>query len=403
MKHIIIRNLGPLKNADVELKSINVIIGPQSSGKSCLLKIASYCTWVEKRIQLSQSPETFAETDSFLKNLTTFHNLNGYIKADTYIEYETDAMKFSYDHSSKLFSFSWKDGRWQYNTPKVSYIPAERNMVAVIPNWFEVKMGDDNVRSFMADWQKARLAQKEDLPILNLGVSYHYDARSNSDKIVIDGGQSLDFTNTSSGLQSLIPLYVHLDYLTTKRFTSEEDSVAGQTENEELLKSIHRELFTTDGKAIETTSSVERSEDGRMKLRATITFRKIGNIHLAFQNREKGVQCEEIYKNFTQRLGNEIFIEEPEQNLFPPTQAILVEQLQECIDGEHKGRLFIATHSPYVVTAFLEREREDFALFVVSDDEDGNFSVKTASEADIQQAYDYSIDLFHNIRTLGQQ
>ena len=53
MKHLVIRNLGPLKEADVELKRINVIIGSQSSGKSCVLKTACYCTWVEKRIELT--------------------------------------------------------------------------------------------------------------------------------------------------------------------------------------------------------------------------------------------------------------------------------------------------------------------------------------------------------------
>ncbi len=40
MKHLLIHNLGPLKEADIELKRINVIIGSQSSGKSCVLKTA---------------------------------------------------------------------------------------------------------------------------------------------------------------------------------------------------------------------------------------------------------------------------------------------------------------------------------------------------------------------------
>ena len=32
MKHLLIHNLGPLKEANIELKRINVIIGSQSSG-----------------------------------------------------------------------------------------------------------------------------------------------------------------------------------------------------------------------------------------------------------------------------------------------------------------------------------------------------------------------------------
>ena len=60
MKHLIIDALGPLRHVDIFLERLNVIIGPQSSGKSCVLKTASYCTWVEKRIQITQSADDFA-------------------------------------------------------------------------------------------------------------------------------------------------------------------------------------------------------------------------------------------------------------------------------------------------------------------------------------------------------
>lgn len=80
MKYLIIRNLGPLKEAMVELKRINVIIGPQSSGKSCVLKTACYCTWVEKRIELTQTADFFAEGNNFLDELERFHKLKGYVK-----------------------------------------------------------------------------------------------------------------------------------------------------------------------------------------------------------------------------------------------------------------------------------------------------------------------------------
>lgn len=143
MKHIKIRNLGPLSDVDIRIKKLNVIIGPQSSGKSCVLKVTCYCTWVEKRIELTQNPGFFQQEDKFINELIRFHKLKGYVKPDTYIEYESDFMQFSYDHASRTFRFSWKEKRWEYRRPKVTYVPAERNMVAVIPNWFEVKLADD--------------------------------------------------------------------------------------------------------------------------------------------------------------------------------------------------------------------------------------------------------------------
>ena len=59
MKHLIVKHIGPLDQIDIELKKVNVIIGPQSSGKSCVLKLACYCTWVEKRIELTQKTRVF--------------------------------------------------------------------------------------------------------------------------------------------------------------------------------------------------------------------------------------------------------------------------------------------------------------------------------------------------------
>ena len=53
MARLIIKNIGPLETVDIELAKVNVIIGPQSSGKSCVLKIACFCTWVEKKNRVS--------------------------------------------------------------------------------------------------------------------------------------------------------------------------------------------------------------------------------------------------------------------------------------------------------------------------------------------------------------
>mgnify|MGYP002444764269 CR=1 FL=1 len=47
MKHLVIKNFGPIRSADLQLGQVNVLIGMQSSGKSCVLKTACYCTWVE--------------------------------------------------------------------------------------------------------------------------------------------------------------------------------------------------------------------------------------------------------------------------------------------------------------------------------------------------------------------
>lgn len=376
MRHIIIRNFGPLVEADVFLNKINIIVGPQSAGKSCLLKTACFCNWVEKRIQLSQNPDDFRNNGVFENKLVEFHKLYGYIKEDSYIEYENDSMKFSYSWKTKAFDFSWKEeGRWNYVCPKISYIPAERNIVAAIPNWFEVSMKNDNIRNFMKDWQEARSVMTEDMPILNLGVSYRYDKSNNMDKVNVGDGVVLDFTNTSSGLQSLIPLLVHLEFLYNGRFNSEQSKNISRILEEEFLRSA---IFN------------------EMSNKALKGGKNLFHLH------DNDKMAQSIFKNFTSMKVTEIFLEEPEQNLFPPTQGVLAYRLIDWARDERGGFLFVATHSPYIVTSFLEKDNmNDISLFFNKETENGKYTVRTATEREVQELYDYSIDVFHNLESLG--
>lgn len=351
MKHLVIRNLGPLKEAEIELKRINVIIGSQSSGKSCVLKTACYCTWVEKRIELTQTADYFAKDGNFLKELERFHKLKGYIKKDTFISYESDFMSFSFDNATNTFIFDWKEERWNYRRSKVTYIPAERNLVAAIPNWFQVKFSDDNIRDFMADWETARQATTNDLSVLNLGVLYHYDTNTKSDKVQVAEGVTLDFTNTSSGLQSVIPLFVHLNHI-TKINLDRIESFANLQENSILLSKLDEE------------------------------------------------DKKEVYSNYVHTHHCDIFLEEPEANLFPPTQSNLVEWLLTLSKCKRPNNLFVATHSPYILNSFLEKQDDDINLFFTNYQE-GLVLVRTATEDNLQELYDYGVDAFFNIETLG--
>ena len=391
MKHIIIKNFGPIKEADIELKRINVIIGPQSSGKSCVLKTACYCTWVEKRIELMQTSEFFATDDNFLKEFIRFHKLKGYIRTNSYIKYDSDFMSFTYDNLTKTFDFKWKENRWKYKRSKVTYVPAERNLVATIPNWYEVKFEDDNIRSFMADWESARKATQEDINILNLGVSYHYDANTKSDKVQVADGVTLDFTNTSSGLQSVIPLFIHLYNLVYKQNTK--DSIINSSENQTLYSTIYEELFRKTGKADDIVPKID-SLRGR-----TLTTSQIGRDIYLFKNATYANECNDIYKNFVTPTHCDIFLEEPEANLFPPTQSNLVEWLLDLTKDNIPNNLFIATHSPYILTSFIEKKDLDIQLFYTKLN-DSIITVSTATQQDIQDIYDFGVDAFYNIENL---
>lgn len=396
MKHLIIHNLGPLKEADIDIKQINVIIGPQSSGKSCVLKTACYCTWVEKRIQLTQTADYFKKGGKFIEELERFHKLKGYVKNNTQIEYESDFMTFSYNNESKLFTFRWKkENKWNYIRPKVTYIPAERNMVAAIPNWFQVKFADDNIRDFMTDWEYARLATQDNLNVLNLGVKYHYNATAKTDIIEVADGVTIDFTNTSSGLQSVIPLFVHLNYLFGLEDTDNSMlSVLGKLENIGLGKAIFKEF--AQEKAPDAFAGHNNASD------EDLFFIDFGNEHYTFKSKREQEKFNNVLSRFVRNNYCEIFLEEPELNLFPPTQISLVEWILDKTKGEHPCNLFVATHSPYILTAFLEKKDIDLSFLYTARAENG-MTVKTATQQDIQDIFDYGLDVFFNTESLGQE
>ena len=71
MRHLRICNFGPLLEAELDIDRLNVIVGPQSSGKSSVLKVAAYCAWLEKRIELTQSLSE-ATWDNIEEHLISF-------------------------------------------------------------------------------------------------------------------------------------------------------------------------------------------------------------------------------------------------------------------------------------------------------------------------------------------
>ena len=315
MRRLSIRNLGPVREADIELGRTNVIIG-EAAGKSCVMKTAAFCARAEKEIRRAPSHRWFGEEGSFLRDLLAFYRMEGYGREDTRIGYETDLVRFSYDNSTGEFAIEREEERQDSAFPHIAYIPTERNIVAAVPNWKDAGAGDDYVRGFMLGWERARCScgKGADIPVLD--VTYRYDKTSHGDLTGIGGGRETGMINASSGLQSAVPLYVYVDYITGHG----------------------------------------GGEDPR--------------------------PCR-------------LFIEEPESGLFPPTQCRLAQWLMEKAADGH--RLFVSTHSPYILSAFVEGKPEDFRLLFLKRGADGMTTVRTATPDDISEINYYGTDPFINI------
>lgn len=312
MKHLVIRHFGPIKEADMDLRRVNIIIGPQSSGKSTILKIACFCDWMERQIELTQNPDKYCDSNFFIENLIGFHKLEGYLQQETYIRYENDAVSFDYSEKNKKCTFKWNEAkRWKYKRTKIAYIPAERNLVAAIPNWYQVNMNKDNILDFMKEWEFARKAFLKGEQILDLPVKYEYNAYNQGDRIKLENGKELDLTVASSGLQALTPLHVMLRYLTSEYYKEAHTNV----EQDMLRQNLHEVVA---------------------KECAGLT---------------KGEQ-QNIIDTILTPHHTDLFVEEPEAHIFPSTQKSFVYSLVEMLNGNVQHTCFLATHSPYILTAF---------------------------------------------------
>lgn len=384
MKHLIVRNIGPLREVDINIESINLIIGLQSSGKSCVLKTACYCAWVEKRIELAQTAKEYENGTKFIDDLLSYYKMQSYLSENSYIEYVTPYLQFSYDHKNKKFSFKWKSQRWKYKRPKVSYIPSDRNLVAAIPAWSKLSLDYDNLLDFMGDWDIARKQTQAKENILDLGMGYFYDAKTNSDQIRLKNGHIIRLTESSSGVQSLVPLIIHLEYLNHDLYLNQ-DGLPQTFQSKEARKSLLSKLYN---KVLREPSS---SKDDFL-------VKSVDGVDFVFADSDQVNSFKNLAHNYLDYDHNEIFLEEPEDNLFPTTQCQLVNWLLDSVMGAgRKDTLFIATHSPYILNQLLKRRPKGMNLYFTHPvSAEGMFDVKSLSEEEFGEIYDNGVDLFFN-------
>lgn len=325
MDHIIVKNLGPIRHAELDLNKVNVFMGPQSCGKSTLVKAICHCRWVEKRATMDKSLNEFNHGEKFLRNFMRFHKLSAeYFSDETYIHYSGTSIEMTLSGRHGILQIHWKtNAETNYLNNKLIYIPAERNFVAAVPNLTKYAERKDNLLNFIYDWYdiKKYYTDSSRLGILNLGANFSHSDTHESGMIRLENGIGLPLSSASSGLQSVTPLIMLFEYLSSGIYADKRP--ISYEEREQLLR-YAEQLIALGGK----------DEDD---------YDYESNLGHKILNRLK--QSEYKYTQF--------FIEEPEQNLFPATQKELIYHLlQGCLyDPNRDHQLYLTTHSPFILYA----------------------------------------------------
>lgn len=347
-----IQNLGPIKSVEFELNRINVITGPQCSGKSTIAKVVSCCSWIEKDV-IKRQTSLHVTKDFFYEKLFTYHQLDQYPNHDNVlIEYDGDAIFIRYTHNS--FDIHKNNNFEQKAIGKVAYIPAERN-IAALENIESLKLPDISIRGYLWEWfvVRKKYTSSNPLNVLNMGVKYYFDEEK-GDVFVLNDGSIIPFVAASSGLQSVTPLYAYMSYLTSWIYKNREDE--SHDDQRVLEKAMALNFFQSDlkSKGFELTDDIVENNIESETLEAihkiVINVRKYNEQDSLIVNNDQIKSMFELENRLSRPHYSRIILEEPEMNLFPQSQIDLVYDLLKMLNVS-RDSLLINTHSPYILYA----------------------------------------------------
>jgi len=327
MSTIQIKSIGPIVDTGIiELKTINLFIGKQSTGKSTLLKICSHCRWVEKLLSIGKKKDgttsiyLYTHYYRFVQELIKFYRFDPkFFSANSEIIYVGDTYKIEFkgDHKSNA-KIELIPGSTPYNA-KLSFIPSERNLISAIKgieSWYRPK-DFDLLFNFIFEWDEVRdsYSPANALPlVVTPHMEFFYDKAKGEQIRLTNQQKEFSPFYASSGVQSALPLEVMINALTgaigTKANMSKSD-----------LMNIVSSLFDDDS-----------------DINKVVAESKLSKSLMTYQ-------------------GAIFFIEEIEQNLFPESQANLLRHIVAAIkeantkySGNH-SMVLMTTHSPYILSA----------------------------------------------------
>ena len=206
-----IKNTGPIKEANLTLKKVNLFIGKNGTGKSITGKILQISRYKELGLSLKKG-----------------YVLDNYIDENSVIKYESDVKHNKNQLNEKviksLLNLENKDDKQlveiiknlalkEMELQSSYYIPAERNIVPFLSsygvNFFSAKIPlPDYILEFASNFRLAKDEVKEaDI------FEYKYKFENDEDRIYMDKDNYIFLNESSSGVQALLPLKLTIPYL----------------------------------------------------------------------------------------------------------------------------------------------------------------------------------------------
>jgi predicted ATPase len=298
---LIIRNFGPIKDVEINLRRVNILIGDQGTGKSTVAKMLSILknaihniageTFISINGQVVEERNNIVKYQSkqfkeYFSEALEKSEIKTYFRPDTFISFENSSCRVTIE--SDDFEFVDKERREGKNTDLNYYIPAYREAYILLRNNYPAILNAKaTLPNILNSFGQLFNNYREELKKFNfksiIGVEYSYI--NGNEFIILENGKKISFEEASSAVNSVVPMLV-------------------------VFSGIVNYMA---------------QENGRIYYRHNCPL---------------------------------ITIEEPELNSFPLTQKKIVEFLIENVkfknyvtSNEFYCNLLISTHSPYILTS----------------------------------------------------
>lgn len=325
-ERLVIKNFGPIKSVDLELGKMTILIGDNGTGKSTIAKVLAVCRYFSYIVDCGYKLGYSTSFDDGLR----YWGIFDYLNEETHIEYSCNEYKLH-------VTYEIKD--WEHDINENGEIVGEAYPVyagaIVHMDWKSDKFNDLIEKLYsIQPWNREKHPPYFSSPDW-------FNWMPSSSFFEIDVKQVMEnpfYFPTERGLQSVFSI---------GRARSANDSLYEQLADlyntaSNYSKPIAIEPFKIKYQNIDGRGFIQTKENGKLF--------PLQNSASGYQSTIPIVLVLKYYAEREKRYGRTYIIEEPETNLFPIRQKLLMEFLVESIN-KFNNQFILPTHSPYILSA----------------------------------------------------
>jgi len=353
-----VKDFGPIRNVDLELRNVNVFIGPQASGKSALAKLYTICKSPLRFFDPSilQNPSNNPiHVDTFKKTLEEF-NILSFLNSDSLVEFDSELHYFKFEKEKVYYDAKFRKKIDQLIKHRETSLEIAKNDIIDILAEFQDKLFNF-AHFFRKLFNQDRLLSTKE-----------FKAWFADNVLTPDLLQELiaNIKSTETDLSSNAALYIPSE----RNFIP---IIKGATLN--LLNNnvpIPKHLLSFGAEFEKAT--YDKKELDLDFLKEGLKYKNENGIDYIFYSSDKSIKLTESASGLQsavplilpilskrEKTGlrhNSFVIEEPELNLFPKAQYELIKVLEKdrflpMSQRQDVGTIHLyTTHSPYILSAF---------------------------------------------------